>query len=96
MQKITIITGKQACGTVEVTVREDGEKTVYTLPVGVEIAVSDALAQAVVKQCACPVGYIVRTTEEADALPTDGIADGSYCFVITTGEIRFLADGSWR
>ena len=96
MTKLTIITGSQVCGSVDVEVKENGERTVYSLPVGVELTVSDALAQAAVQQCDCLIGYFVSDEANAAALPTAGIADGSYCFIMNTGEVRFLCDGAWR
>ena len=96
MTKLTIITGMQVCGTAEVVVKENGEKTVYTLPVGVELTVSDAVAQAAVQQYECMVGYFLKGTGEIQSLPTKGIAQGSYCFVLSTGDVRFLSDGTWR
>lgn len=96
MVKLTVITGKQVCGTVEVNVNENGEKTVYTLPVGVELTVSEAVAQAAVREYACQVGYFVGSEDEIGALPVSGIADGSYCFVIGTGKVLFLSAGAWR
>ena len=96
MTKLTIITGAQVCGTVDVAVKENGERTVYSLPVGVELTVSDAVAQAAVQQCDCLVGYFVSDEAQALALPTAGIADGSYCFIMNTGAVQFLSDGTWR
>ena len=96
MQKLTIITGAQVCGTVDVVVKENGERTVYSLPVGMELTVSDAVAQAAVQQCECLLGYFVADAAAVAGLPTAGIADGSYCFILNTGEVRFLSDGEWR
>ena len=96
MVKLTIITGTQVCGTVEAEVIEKGEKTVYTLPVGVELTVSEAVAQAAVREYACQVGYFVGGEDAVGALPVSGIADGSYCFVMNTGRVLFLSDGAWR
>ncbi len=96
MTKLTIITGSQVCGTVDVAVKENGERTVYSLPVGVELTVSDAVAQAAVQQCDCLVGYFVADETAVAALPTAGIADGSYCFIISTGDVKFLCNGVWR
>lgn len=96
MTKLTIITGMQVCGTVEVAVKENGETTVYQLPVGVELTVSDALAQAAAQQCNCLLGYFVSDESAATSLPTAGIADGSYCFIMQTGDVKFLSDGAWR
>lgn len=96
MQKLTIITGSKMCGSVDVIVKENGEKTVYSLPVGIEQTVSDAVAQAAVKQCECLVGYYIADEAAAADLPTTGIADGSYCFILSTGDIRFLSAGAWR
>ena len=96
MTKLTIITGSQVCGTVDVAVKENGERTVYSLPVGVELTVSDAVAQAAVQQCECLLGYYVSDADKVAALPTSGIADGSYCFIISTGDVKFLCNGEWR
>lgn len=96
MVKLTIITGTQVCGTVEVNVNENGEKTSYTLPVGVELTVSEAVAQAAVREYACQVGYYVGSEDAVGTLPTEGIADGSYCFVMNTGRVLFLSAGAWR
>ena len=96
MTKLTIITGAQVCGTVDVAVKENGERTVYSLPVGVELTVSDAVAQAAVQQCDCLVGYFVSDEAQEAALPTAGIADGSYCFIMNTRAVRFLSGGTWR
>lgn len=96
MTKLTIITGSQVCGTVDVAVKENGERTVYSLPVGVELTVSDAVAQAAIQQCECLVGYFVSDEAQAAALPTAGIADGSYCFIMNMGAVRFLSGGTWR
>ena len=96
MTKITIITGSQVCGTVDVAVKENGERTVYSLPVGVELTVSDAVAQAAVREYACQVGYFVGGEDAVGTLPVSGIADGSYCFVMNTGRVLFLSDGAWR
>lgn len=96
MTKLTIVAGDQICGTVEVTAREDNEKTVYVLPVGVELTVSDAVAQAAIQQCDCLLGYFVADETAASALPTAGIADGSYCFIMNSGNVKFLSDGAWR
>jgi|GEM_PF-2410660 len=96
MTKLTIITGSQVCGTVDVAVKENGERTVYSLPVGVELTVSDAVAQAAVQQCDCLVGYFVADETAVAGLPTAGIADGSYCFITSTGDVKFLSGGMWR
>ena len=96
MQKLTIITGSQVCGSVDVVVKENGERTVYSLPVGIEQTVSDAVAQAAVKQCECLVGYYIADASSVAGLPTTGIADGSYCFILSTGDVRFLYAGAWR
>lgn len=96
MTKLTIITGSQVCGSAEVEVKENGEHTVYSLPVGVELTVSDAVAQAAVQQCDCLVGYFVADETAVAGLPVTGIADGSYCFIMSTGVVKFLCGGMWR
>lgn len=96
MTKLTIITGSQVCGTVDIAVKENGERTVYTLPVGVELAVSDAVARAAMQQCDCAIGYFITDDAAVATLPTAGIADGSYCFNMQTGLVKFLSDGAWR
>lgn len=96
MTKLTIITGAQVCGTVEVAVKENGERTVYSLPVGVELTVSDAVARAAAQQCDCLVGYYLTDEAALSTLPVAGIAEGSYCFIMSTGDVKFLSDGMWR
>lgn len=96
MTKLTIITGSQVCGTVDIAVKENGERTVYSLPVGVELTVSDAVAQAAIQQCDCLLGYFVADETALADLPVAGIADGSYCFIMDSGNVKFLSDGAWR
>lgn len=96
MRKLTIIAGSQVCGTVKVVVKENGERSVYTLPVGVELTVSDAVCEAAVQQCNCLVGYFVANAAAVYELPVSGIADGSYCFIMGTGDVKFLSAGAWR
>ncbi len=96
MTKLTLIAGRKCSGEAEVTVSENGEKSTYLLPVGVELTVSDAVAQAAAKQYECLLGYYVKDENSLSSLPTDGIAQGSYCFVMQTGIVKFLSDGAWR
>lgn len=95
MKKLTIVGGGQLGSEVSVSVTENNTKSVYKLPVGVEIAVSDALAQAVTARYDCIVGYFVANAAAAALLPTTGIADGSYCMLMDTQILRFLSGGAW-
>ena len=96
MTKMTIEIGSQVCGTVEVAVLENDEKTVYELPVGIELTVSDAVAAAAAKEYSCTMGYFITDGTAMSALPTAGIAEGSYCFIMSTGDMKFLSAGQWR
>ncbi len=96
MKKLTIITGNKCSGEVQVKVTENGEKTIYSIPVGVELTVSDSVAQAAIGQYDCLVGYYEQDETAVSALPVSGIADGSYCFCMKTGAVKFLNDGAWR
>ena len=55
-----------------------------------------AQTEAAVREYACQVGYFVGGEDAVGALPVEGIADGSYCFVMNTGKVLFLSDGAWR
>lgn len=96
MKKLTVIIGDKCNGEVQVKVTQDDQNTVYTLPVGVELTVSDAVAEAVVRQHHCLVGYYEADESAVQSLPVDTIADGSYCFCLQTGSVKFLSDGAWR
>ena len=96
MRKLIIVAGNQIIGNADITVEENGNTTHYNLPVGIELTVSDAVADAASKQYICQVGYFVSDETAASALPTAGIADGSYCFIMNTGAVRFLSGGTWR
>lgn len=96
MRKLIIVAGNQIIGNADITVEENGNTTHYNLPVGIELTVSDAVADAASKQYICQVGYFVADEEMCASIPTSGIADGSYCFVLQTGAIHFLSNGAWR
>ena len=103
MKKITVIAGDggtQCVNVTNTTTETVGGKTVtktvnYVIPVGVEIAVDDDLFDAAVSQYQCRCGFFVDSEEDIDDLPTTGIADGSYAFVMNGQTVKFLSGGAW-
>ena len=72
------------------------EKTVtYRIPAGVEIAVDDDLFDAAIQQYHCRAGFFVDSEDDIADLPTSGIADGSYAFVMDGQTVKFLSNGAW-
>jgi hypothetical protein len=87
MKKLTIIANPNMSREVCV----DGT----VLPVGVELTVSDTVASLFIPAVECLVGYFVANDAAVSELPTTGISDGSYVFIMSTQSLKFLSGGAW-